>query len=348
MKMTIPDRRKLGWMLACVALAGVACSDGRTTLIVYSPHGRQQLVAFEQWFEARRPDVDLQWVDMGSQEVLDRIRSEKANPQGDVWYGGPASFFSRAASQGLLEPYRPSWADAVLPEARGKDDLYYGVYLTPVVLAYNSAVLSAEEAPADWDDVLEPRWKGQVLIRDPLASGTMRTIFGMIIFRGLRETGGTAAGFEWLRALDGQTKEYVLNPALLYQKLIRQEGLVTLWNLPDVLQWQDQGAPIDFVLPKSGTAVLVDGIAVIRGARQPELAHDFIEYVGSVEGQLRAARLLKRNVVRIDLPPDSIPDWLVKVNAELKSMPIDWDVLEERGSEWMKYWDSHLRGSGGA
>ena len=340
-------RRALtAWVVASVCAALSACSDADTVLTVYSPHGREQLLAFEERFEATHPGVDVQSVDMGSQEVLERIRSESANPQGDVWFGGPASFFARAAAQGLLAPNRPSWADAVLPEARGPEDLYFGVYITPPVIAYNSDVLSREEAPQDWDDVLDPRWAGKLLIRDPVASGTMRTIFGMIMYRSLKETGDTAAGYEWLRALDRHTKEYVLNPAILYQKLTRQEGLITLWNLPDVLQMQRQGFPIDYILPASGTPVQVDAIAIIKGAKQPELAREFIEYVGSVEGQLFAARGLFRNLARTDLPRDSLPEWLNRVMDELKPMPLDWDVLEMRGSEWMKYWDAHIRNSG--
>ena len=50
------------------------------------------------------------------------------------------------------------------------------------------------EAPQDWDDVLDPRWRDKVLIRDPMASGTMRAIWGLIIERSLRTTGDTAAG----------------------------------------------------------------------------------------------------------------------------------------------------------
>ena len=83
------------------------------------------------------------------------------------------------------------------------------------------------EAPRDWDDVLEPRWFDKVLIRDPMASGTMRAIWGLIIERSLRTTGDTAAGMAWLRRLDGQTKAYALNPAILDARLARAEGLVT-------------------------------------------------------------------------------------------------------------------------
>ena len=48
--------------------------------------------------------MDVRWLDMGSQEVLDRVRSERANPQADVWFGGPASLFATAARESLLAP----------------------------------------------------------------------------------------------------------------------------------------------------------------------------------------------------------------------------------------------------
>ncbi len=343
MRMVKPLRSDL-LLIGLIMVTG--CAEPGAVLTVYSPHGRDHLVLFEDRFEALHPDVNVQWVDMGSQEVFDRVRSERANPQADVWFGGPEVFFARAAAEGLLEPYRPVWADSVLPAARGPDDLYFGVYLTPAVITFNSDAVSRDQAPQDWDDVLDPRWRGQVLIRDPLASGTMHTIFGMIMYRGLQATGDTAAGYEWLRRLDAQTKEYVLNPAILYQKLARREGLLTLWDLPDVLHVQGRGFPLDYVLPKSGTPVLVDGIAVIKGAEQPELARAFVDYVGSVEGQLIAARRAFRNLTRTDIPADSLPEWLVQVTGELKPMDLDWDLLEAHGREWMRYWDAHIRGRG--
>ncbi|NIW75042.1 MAG: iron ABC transporter substrate-binding protein, partial [Gemmatimonadetes bacterium] len=88
--------------------------------------------------------------------------------------------------------------------------------------------VSAEAAPADWDDLLDERWRGQIVLRDPLASGTMRTIFGMVLARSVEETGSPEAGFDWLRRLDGQTKEYVFNPTLLFEKLTRQEAVVSM------------------------------------------------------------------------------------------------------------------------
>lgn len=327
-------------------LAGlVACGgDGRTVLTVYSPHGNDLLGWFEREFEAAHPDIDVQWVDMGSQEVIDRIRAEAANPQADVWFGAPAEIFDRAAAEGLLEPYRPSWADAVDEDARGANDSWYGTYLTPEVIAYNSDAVSAEDAPREWEDVLDPRWRGQVLIRDPIASGTMRAIFGGLIARSVKRTGSTEEGFEYLRRLDANTKEYVLNPTLLYQKLGRQEGLITLWDMPDIATLQRRhGIPVDYVIPASGTPVVVDGIAIVRGTSVPDAARSYYEFVTSREAMLEAAERFLRLPARRDLPQDSLPDWIREAQAQIRPMEVDRALLTERLDEWMRYWDANIR-----
>ncbi len=324
----------------------LSCGDARTPLVIYSPHGRSLLSLAETTFEAANPSIDVRWLDMGSQDALDRVRSEQANPQADVWFGGPSMLFAQAAAESLLTAYRPSWADAIPERAHGPGDYYFAAYETPAVIAYNSDALSRSDAPDDWDAVLEPRWTDQVVIRDPLASGTMRTIFGMIILRGMEQTGDTAAGFDWLRRLDAQTRAYVLNPALLHQKLIRQEGVVTLWDLPDILTEQRKGNPLDFILPRSGTPVIQDAIAIVRGSKNQDGAKRFIEWVGSREGQLLAARQEFRLPARVDLPADSLPDWVRSVKADLIAADLDWNILSKRGRDWMAYWDRNVRGRG--
>jgi iron(III) transport system substrate-binding protein len=342
-----PAFRNPHWLVgaATLALLSIACrGDGRTPLVIYSPHGRDLLTLLEYRFERLHPDVDVRWLDMGSQEVYDRLRSERANPQADVWFGGPATIFALGARDSLLEPFRPGWAGAIGPHGRGSGDLYFAVYETPAVLVYAEQALGPGEAPQDWDDLLDLRWKGKILIRDPLASGTMRAVWGMIIERGIKQTGDTAAGFQWLRRLDAQTKEYVLNGPLLDQKIVRQEGLVTIWDLPDILLSRRDGLQLGYVFPKSGTPVIEDAIGVVRNARHRAVAQTFVEYAGSVEAQLLAAREAYRLPARLDLPVDSLPPWAREVRHVMRVADVDWDLLAGRGAEWMRYWDETVRG----
>lgn len=336
-----------GWGRLLLLVLLTACSrDPRTPLVIYSPHGRDLLTLFQQRFEQLHPDVVVHWLDMGSQEVYDRLQSEAPNPQADVWFGGPGTIFARGAKDSLLQPFRPTWADAVGPHERGPGDLYFAAYLTPAVLLYATDGVTGGQAPRDWDDLLAPRWKGKVLIRDPLASGTMRAVWGMIIERGLKTTGDTAAGFTWLRRLDGQTKEYVLNATLLNQKLVRQEGLVSIWDLPDILLSKRDGLPLGYVFPKSGTPVIEDAIGVVRSAPHAAMAREFVEWVGSAEAQILAAREVFRLPARRDLPDDSLPEWARGVRREMRVAEVDWDLLALHGNDWMRWWDEHVRGKG--
>ena len=342
------DKVRGAWYVGALLLAVVGCSrDHRTPLVIYSPHGRDLLTLFEHRFEAAHPDVDVRWLDMGSQEVYDRIRSERANPQADVWFGGPSLIFALAARDSLLDCHRPSWADAIAPRGRGVGDCYFATYETPAVFLYPESLLTHAEAPQDWDDLLAPRWKGKIIIRDPVASGTMRAVWGLILSRSLRATGDTAAGFAFLRGLDGQTKEYVQNPALVSEKIARQEGIVTVWDLPDVLISRRRGMPIGYVFPRSGTVAIEDGIAVARGSKHVDVARAFVEFAGTPEMQLAAAREVYRLPARLDLPADSLPDWVRDVRRQMVVADVDWNLLAERGPEWMRWWDQHVRGTGG-
>ncbi len=332
--------------LALGLLLAAGCGGGRTPLVVYSPHGNYLLTLFEQRFEAAHPGVDVRWLDMGSQEVLDRLRAERANPQADVWFGGPATIFARGARDSLLEPYRPSWAGAIDSAGHGPADFYFALYQTPAVIIYARDGVPPGRAPRDWDDLLKPEWTGKVLIRDPLASGTMRAVWGMIIERELRRTGDTAAGFAWLRRLDAQTREYVLNGPILNQKLVRQEGLVSAWDLPDVLLNIRDGLQLAYVFPASGSPVIPDAIGIVRGTRHREVARAFVEFVGSAEAQLLAARQLARLPARTDLPLDSLPQWVRDVRRDLVVADVDWAQLDRYGAEWMSWWDRHVRGRG--
>ncbi len=334
-------------LLSGLALAGCG-GEAQPRLVVYSPHGPELLEPVEKEYERLHPEVDLVWLFMGSQEVYDRVRAEGPNPQADVWFGGPSTILARGAEEGLLEPYRPSWAESIAADGRGPKDLYFATYRTAPVLAYNKDALPADQAPDDWDDLLDPRFSGKILIRDPLASGTMRTLFALVLARSLAETGSEERGWQWLRRFDAQTKEYVSTPALMLEKLTRREGIVTVWELTDMLWQQYRGRPLAYKFPVSGTPVIEDSMGLVKGAPHPETAKAFIEWVGSVDGQRFAAETAFRLPARTDLPRESLPDWARSVLDEMVPAQVDRALVAQKEKEWMATWDRTVRGRSGS
>jgi iron(III) transport system substrate-binding protein len=109
---------------------------------------------------------------------------------------------------------------------------------------------------------------------------------------------------------------------------------------------RDRGNPFAYVLPSSGTPVIEDAVAIVRGAKQPDAARRFVEFVGSKAFQIQATREAFRLPARSDLPLDSIPQWARDVLANLVVEDIDWSVLAERGADWMTYWERNIQGKG--
>ena len=341
-------RAKLYFLLISVFLLALLFSCNRSgsrptrKLLIYTPHGQDLLHDFIARYQTEHNDVEVQFLDMGSREILERVRAERNRPQADLWWGAAHTTFQSAAEENLLAPYKPTWAEKVPSTNRDDQDRWYATYQTPEVIVYNSDAVKPAEAPQDWDDVLDPKWRDKVLIRNPNPSDSMRAIFGAMIWRFYKDTGSPQKGYDWLRQLDANVHEYTADGTLLLQKLVRRDGLVTLWNLPDVWIYKEQkNFPVGYVFPRSGTPVITDGIAIVRGAPNEDEARKFYEFVTTPESLALAAKKYYRIPVRTDLDRTQLPAWM---NEHVNEMPLDWDLLRKQSSDWLRYWDTEIRG----
>jgi iron(III) transport system substrate-binding protein len=317
-------------------------SNKKEKLVVYSPHGKELLSDFEKRYEAIHPNVDIQWLDMGSQEVFDRISTESKNPQADIWWGAPSTMFSRAEKMNLLEKYIPSWAEQIPAVAKSKNGFWFGTFSTPEVIAFNSKKLNPSTAPKDWKDLTTPTWKNKVVLRNPMASGTLRAIFCAMIQQSIKKNGNESEGWDWLKKLNDNTESYAADPNQMYGKLGSDNAMVTLWNMPDIiLQKNKNNFSFDYVFPSSGTVVLTDAIAIVKGSKHKQLAKDFYEFVTSQESLLIQAEKYYRIPSRMDLPKDKLPVWLR--NCSYNTLDIDWELISTNEANWMKKWDAEIK-----
>lgn len=331
------------FLSAYLILFLIGCKPNqKEKLVIYSPHGKELLGEFEKLYEAKYPNVDIQWLDMGSQEVFDRISTESKNPQADIWWGAPSTMFMRAEKMGLLEKYKPTWADNVPTSAKSKNDFWYGTFSTPEVIAFNDKKLSQATAPKDWQDIVSPTWKDKVVLRNPMASGTLRAIFCAMIQQSIKETGNENDGWAWLMLLNKNIKDYAADPTQMYTKLGGENEAVTLWNMPDiVLQKNKNNFPFGYVFPQNGTVVLTDAIAIVKGTKHHELAKNFYEFVTSQESLLIQSEKYYRIPSRTDIAKDKLPTWLK--NCNYKALDIDWELISLKEADWMKRWDSEIK-----
>ena len=319
--------------------------DGR--LIIYTGRDKDEVAAVVRMFGERFPKYKdkVETVILGAQAALDRLRAEKSNPQAGFLWGGTLQGLQQAAAEGLLASSKPVHAGLIDASRKDPEGRWHAEMLLPEVIIYNHDLMKPEEAPRDWDDLITPAFKGKIVIRDVMPSGTMRTIFSAMIYRQYAASGSEAAGYAWLRKLDVNTTIYTPTPDDMYLKLDRGVGTITLWNLQDALiQPLKNNRPWSYVIPESGVPVLLDGVGVVNNPKSMGAAIDFENFLLEPQLQLQLARDYYQ-IPAIQVPDDGKPEWLSKL--VIKEMKIDWDLLSRKQTEWMDYWSQNIKGKGG-
>src|SRR4029453_18242674 len=111
----------LAALIISIASLLFSCRSNSTTghrLLVYTPHGEDLLRDFVSRYKQKYPDAEVQFLDMGSREILERVRVERNRPQADIWWGPAHTTFQTAADENLLAEYRPTWAEKVRKTSR--------------------------------------------------------------------------------------------------------------------------------------------------------------------------------------------------------------------------------------
>jgi len=242
-----------------------------------------KLAVLFETFEAQY-GVQVTCLDMSSGEALERIRAERDNPQGDVLFGTTNLSHVNLAADGLLEPYKGAgWNQ--LPDGAIKDPdgnwtgFYYGVIgfaCSPTRLTELNA-----ECPDSWQDLLDPVYKGEIVIASPAASGTSYTVLS-----GLAQLlGGEDAAFEWYQQFNENVAQYTESGSAPGRLAAQGEFAVGIAFAHDIQVQQDNGLDVKLNFPSEGTPFEIGGISIIKGAKNLAAAQAWVDYVFSTAFQ---------------------------------------------------------------
>src|SRR5262245_48734901 len=129
-------------LLATVALTGLvaAAHAQKTQLLVYTALETDQLKAYQEGFNRAYPDIELKWVRDSTGVITAKLLAEKSNPQADVVMGVAASSLALLDKNGMLEPYKPLNADALMSQYVDKKSppAWFGMDVWGATVCYNT------------------------------------------------------------------------------------------------------------------------------------------------------------------------------------------------------------------
>ena len=297
-------------LLGCAFLCPIGCkprqSDGGENLVrVYVAHNEKQYTAAVKEFQ-ERTGIAVEIVSAGTGDCLQRIASEADNPQCDVMWGGTVE--SLEAYVAYFQPYVCA-EDAFIADAfKDPNDLWIGESQQPAVIMYNRNLVANSDIPVVWEDLLDPKWKGQIASADPASSGSAYTLLCNIILA-VSQQPDKSDGWAFVTAL---LDNVVISggSSTVYQGVANGEfalGL-TLEQLacPYVLE-NPEG--VGMLYPADGSSNVPDGVALVKGCPHEENAKRFIDFLLSADCQQFMSEEFDRRSVRSDiLQPESLPD----------------------------------------
>lgn len=228
-------------------------------------------------FEAKYPGVTVNFVRLSAGEALARLRGEKVNPTFDIWWGGPIDSQIAAKQEGLLEPYKTAaQANLINPKLMIDQDptpSWVGIYVGSLGFATNTKQ-TAVKAPTSLDDLAKPEYKGQIAIAHPASSGTAYTFMCTAL-----QLKGDKDGWDYLKKFAANVLIWTKSGAGPVQNVGKGEVAVGVVFSHDIVAGiQDQGLPLQLTFPAEGTGYEIGGMAIIKGAKNLDLAKAWYDW----------------------------------------------------------------------
>lgn len=301
--------------------------------------------AMEDWCQAiteafeKKTGVTTDFVRLSSGETVARLNAAKDMPEFDVWHGGPADGYGAAADAGLLEPYDSPNAADIPDKYKSGDGSWTGVYVGALGFCSNQAVLDklGVDVPTSWEDLLDPKLKGQVSTAHPSTSGTaFTTLWTQVTLAG----GDEDAGLAYMRQMHNNVLQYSKSGTAPGQTAGRGEVAVGLVFSHDCVKYKEAGMK-DLVVsfPEEGTGYEIGGVGMVKGTDNPTAAKAYIDWVLTPEAQEIGATV---GSYQVPTNPDAKTDDRMVDLSSVNLVDYDFDKAAAEKPKLTKRFDAEI------
>ena len=224
------------------------------------------------------PEMKVNWFQGGTEKVVTKITGEiKAKKIGaDVLMVADPSYYLKLEDQKLLLPYK-SKEEKNLINDKAADGAWYAVRVCNMIIAYNADKLKAEDAPKNWTDLADPKWKGKIAMPNPMLSGTAYVAVGALADK---------YGWEYFDKLKANGLRVEEGNSAIQNKLLTGEYAAAMILEENNLKLANtKKEPLKVIYPKDGVVQVPSPIAIFNTTKNPEGAKALVDWWLSKEGQ---------------------------------------------------------------
>ena len=322
----------LGTVMMTAALAGCGGEQKQeakgddNTLVVYCPHPIAFINPLVEEFE-KSSGIKVEVIAAGSGELLKRVESEKANPLGDIFWGGSLNTMKPKAD--LFENYTSANEDHVQPAFKNTEGPLTRFTDIPSVIMVNTNLIGDIKVEG-YEDLLNPALKGKIATADPSkSSSSYEHLVNMLYAMG---QGDPDKGWDYVQKLcENLDGKLLSGSSAVYKGVADGEYAVGLTFEEGGAKYVADGAPVKLVYMKEGVISKPDGIYIIKNAKHMDNAKKIIDFITSKEAQTLITQKLHRRSVRDDVPVF----FCLQVKFTINIIQDDETVVNQNKKAWL-------------
>lgn len=326
-------------MVVSLAACGAKAEETKAATEETKAEDTGKLVLYASWSDDRtnplaqgfteKTGIEVEVVNGGTSELINRIVAEKENPLGDVLWGGTCT--SYVPIEEYLGAYDTTEMAALEESCIDPEHNWYGFSIEPMVVCYNTKLVTGDDIPTGWKDLIDEKWYGKIAVVDPTKSSAA---FGTMM--AIEEAYGKedGKGNEFIEKLIANTDGNILtSSSLSYKGVADGEFMIGLTGEESAKKYIADGADLGMVYPEEGTDALVSPIAIIKDGPNAKSAQMFVDYMLSEDVQKQLASWgIRSSRTDVDETEDFVP--LDQIN--LLKMDNDWIVAH--GDQFKEFW----------
>ncbi|MCC7272221.1 MAG: extracellular solute-binding protein [Alphaproteobacteria bacterium] len=264
-------------------------------VVVYNnwqPNGIEPLL---QRFREAVPGIQTEQIRLGSNPLIERFQTEFTAGRHlcDMLITFPDKRVYEGMEQGWMTQWQPPELGNFPSEINDKDMLFTLQHARECII-WNRNLVRPADAPKEWVDLFDPKWKGRVGMNPPWRSVSIQQIVAYWEDLGIPDSAEKLKANE-VRFFEGSGG--------IIQAVVRGDVRVAeLTDLP-LNPLLEDGAPIGFIYPKSGTTLSANRAFVAAKAPHPNAAKVFMNWLMTAEGQVHLQNYCGLSVTRKGAPP---------------------------------------------
>ncbi|WP_425060930.1 hypothetical protein SCACP_16910 [Sporomusa carbonis] len=252
--------------------AGKENKDSLATITIYTTLPVEQVAVLAQEYE-KAAKVRVNIAPFSEKELFNRLIEESAKPKADLILANRKTL-KQARNSALLVPYQSEYTDIIPSRFQDTDGYWTGVWYDPIIFAANQDYLkTTAKKPSKWSDLLlDPKIK--LSITDfPAADAAANLLYTLVAANGEEQT------MNFLKKLHPHIVQYakfLVTPARMASM---GEVDIAVAVHSETMRYARDGFPVQIIYPEDGTAYLLTGVGLVRGASHSANAKHFIDWL---------------------------------------------------------------------